>query len=156
MHHFRTLLIVAVAFLAFMVTQASAFGVLPLTRYMLDKVPDGSEDPTVESAATMPDSADINPSIGKSASSSVDASPVLDPPEPVETPVDSDGSSVGDEAVSSQDEDVTLQPLASAVSLNEPSFVPVYAKINAAGSATGGGSSVLLAGSIIGSILFVL
>ncbi|KAI9059031.1 hypothetical protein FKP32DRAFT_1680160 [Trametes sanguinea] len=164
MHLFRSVFIFTAAILTFMATQASAFGILPLTRYMLDKVPDGAEDPTADTTAiagdaSQPDGTDTNSSLDSSIPVVADTSPVSDQPEPDETPaafVDAPvASSSLTEAEPSQAADATLESSSSVAIPAEPTFVPVYAKVNSAERIVGLGHSVLM-GSVAGIVFLIL
>ncbi|KAL7281924.1 hypothetical protein ACG7TL_003391 [Trametes sanguinea] len=164
MHLFRSVFIFTAAILAFMATHASAFGILPLTRYMLDKVPDGAEDPNADPTAvagdvSLPGGADISSSIDSGTPIAVDSSPVSDQFEPDETPAASADPPVASssvaEAVSSPAEDTTFEPSTSAAAPAEPTFVPVYVKVNSAERIVGLGGSAFV-GSLTGIVLFLI
>ncbi|OSD01958.1 hypothetical protein PYCCODRAFT_459887 [Trametes coccinea BRFM310] len=163
MHLFRSVFIFTAAILAFMATHASAFGILPLTRYMLDKVPDGAEDPNADPTAVAgdvspPGGADISSSIDSGTPIAVDSSPVSDQFEPNETPAASADPPLANsnvaEAVPSQADDATLES-SSVAGPAEPTFVPVYAKINSAERIIGLGGSALV-GSVAGIVFLAL
>ncbi|KAI8984865.1 hypothetical protein BD414DRAFT_537311 [Trametes punicea] len=162
MHLFRAVFIIAAAIFVFVATEAphaSAF-ILPLTRYMLDAVPEGSEDSGGNPAVGPAGEIVANPPKGGS-------SPEADVPVAVETSA-VDGNAGGtpassaDRAVTSNNPKSSKIADASTQSLPtlsvEPSTVPsdaVLAKANAA-ERLAGGSSIVVIGSVLGTMLFML
>ncbi|KAI0640557.1 hypothetical protein C8Q79DRAFT_1015088 [Trametes meyenii] len=174
MHLFRSVFIVAVATFAFVATeapQASAF-ILPLTRYMLDAVPEGSDAPAA-GAVPGADNGGLG-AVSNGAVSSVDS----DVPVAVETPVVAEDQNKAEEApvasaisgpeassniseaqTSNGSPAVQASSALSAAPSVSPSGIPsdkVLAQTNSAHRVTTfGGPSVLL-GSLVAIVAFVL
>ncbi|KAI0368452.1 hypothetical protein BV20DRAFT_464207 [Pilatotrama ljubarskyi] len=168
MQLFRSVFIVAAAALAFVATeapQASAF-ILPMTRYMLDAVPDAAEGtegstgapagaPLAEAPDNVPTDPNIpvaidTPAVAGSQEPAADISPLSE---------DAQGSSTS-EAPVSEPSSVDVSAVSSAVVSVIPSPLPqdnILAQTNAAGPAVGFGSpTTILIGSVLVTIFFSL
>ncbi|KAH9887713.1 hypothetical protein C8Q73DRAFT_794717 [Cubamyces lactineus] len=103
MHLFRSVCILATATLAMVANealQASAFpfGILPLTRYMLDAVPEGAEGPAAAEAATIQD-----------------GGPLVDPPKAVSSVIDVDVAPLAVETSAAAVDRTEEKPTSTAV-----------------------------------------
>ncbi|KAI0772543.1 hypothetical protein BD413DRAFT_612680 [Trametes elegans] len=158
MHLFRAVFIFAAATSAFLATTApgaSAMGPLPLTRFMLDKIPDGEEAPAGSpDAAAEPDPA---------SSDSSDVPVAADTPPVADSAADAEGSDLDnlapEDAVAADAAVQSFSPPAQP-SPHSPGADPVLAQENAAG---GGGApmltgprGVLLAAPVLAAALFAL
>ncbi|KAI0666144.1 hypothetical protein C8Q78DRAFT_475781 [Trametes maxima] len=175
MHLFRSVFIVAAATFAFVATeapQASAF-ILPLTRYMLDAVPEGSEVPGVADAAPGADNGVVSVVSDGVSSADSDVPVAVETPavaedqnKAEETPVASvidepEASSIISDAQPSSDT-VSLAQASSAVPTSpsaSPSEIPsdkLLAQTNSANHAMTLGGPGLLLGSFVATVVFVL
>ncbi|OJT10604.1 hypothetical protein TRAPUB_12903 [Trametes pubescens] len=178
MHLFRSVFIFGVAALAFVAMeapQASAF-ILPMTRYMLDAIPDGAEASDGDVAPAPDGSASVADNIANP-----DVPVAVDTPAVV--PADNQGQaeepSAGSSEVPAPPSDTSAEPAdaataTSSISTPEPSPSPdlassvspaipsalvsdnILAQANAANHVVGLGGSGVLVGSVLATILFAL
>ncbi|KAJ8462852.1 hypothetical protein ONZ51_g10634 [Trametes cubensis] len=173
MHLFRSVFILATATLALVANvaiQASAFpfGILPLTRYMLDAVPEGAGGPAAAEAATIQGGGPLV-DVPNAASSSIDVdavplavetSAVEDHTE--ETPISTVPVDIAQESSVSSDASTPSAPAVATESTSVASIEPsavipenVLAKANSAERIIGLGGPLLIT-SVVSTVLFVL
>ncbi|KAI0820730.1 hypothetical protein BC628DRAFT_1396125 [Trametes gibbosa] len=176
MHLFRSVFIVAAAAIAFVATeapQASAF-ILPMTRYMLDVVPDGAEAPDGDATIAPDGSATAN--VADNISTDTDVPVAVDIPavaESQEQIEDAAAASVNDLAASStiaaieissaeptstQIETVETVAVSSAIPAIPSVVAPdhILAQANAANHVAALGGPGVLIGSMVAALLFVV
>ncbi|KAI0637556.1 hypothetical protein C8Q77DRAFT_1153284 [Trametes polyzona] len=168
MHLFRSVFIVSVAVLAFMAAEApkaSAF-ILPMTRYMLDAIPDGAEMPDEEGAVTPDGAATVGvPSTDTDipvaadtpdvADSQAEGAEAQDTPAPSpDTPAVSSASFDAASSSSSVVADVASSVLPAIPSAATPE--KVLAQNNAASSVMGFGGSTILLGTVLSTIVYII
>ncbi|KAI0352512.1 hypothetical protein OH77DRAFT_793436 [Trametes cingulata] len=169
MQLFRSVFIVAAAAVAFVASeapQASAF-ILPMTRYMLDAVPEGAEGAEGSTDATnvapLADTAEST-SADTNIPVAVDTPPIPDveeqPANASPPPEDTQESSTSETPVSEPSSPVEASSLSTSAASTIPSSFPqdnILAQTNAAGPAVGiGGPTTILIGSMLVTVFFNL
>ncbi|KAL1939680.1 hypothetical protein VTO73DRAFT_9713 [Trametes versicolor] len=178
MHLFRSVFVFGVAALAFVAMeapQASAF-LLPMTRYMLDAIPDGAEASDGDVAAASDGSASaagdianpdvpvavdtptVVPADDQGQAEETPASSSEAPASPSDTPAELADAATATSAISTPESSPSAD-LASSVSPVIPSAAVsdnILAQANAAYHVMGLGGSSVLVGSVLATILFAL